>query len=181
MMIEFGPHRLQLVLGDIAHETTDAIVTAANAQLAGGGGVDGAVHRAAGPELLAELKTRYPEGCPTGSVVVTGAGRLSARYVFHAVGPIWQGGHRGEPELLKRACRQCLESAWEHQCQSIAMPALSSGAYGYPVDLAALHLLQAVSEMLETHPQASPLLLRFVLYDAGTYAAFSRVLETLAE
>ena len=118
-------------------EAVDAIVNAANSSLAGGGGVDGAIHRRGGPSLMAETDARYPEGCPTGSAVVTGAGTLDAKHVFHAVGPIWRGGGRGEAELLAGAYRRCLELAVEHECKSIAFPSLSTGAYSYPMDQAA--------------------------------------------
>src|SRR5690242_13865086 len=100
MFVQFGPCRLELVQGNITEQVVDAIVNAANSALAGGGGVDGAIHRAAGPDLIAETRLRYPQGCPTGSAVATSAGKLKARQVFHAVGPIWSGGREGEPEAL---------------------------------------------------------------------------------
>ena len=137
MLVQFGACRLELVQGDIAQQEVDAIVNAANARLAGGGGVDGAIHRAAGPTLMNETRTKYPHGCPTGSAVATSAGHLPAKFVFHAVGPIWRGGVSGEAGLLISAQRRCLELAVEHACRSIAFPAISTGAYGYPVDLAA--------------------------------------------
>lgn len=181
MIVEFGPHRLQLVQGDITQQIVDAIVNAANSALAGGGGVDGAIHRAGGPSLLEETRRRYPEGCPTGDAVVTAAGKLTAKHVFHAVGPIWRGGHRGEPELLQSAYRRCLELAQVHGCHSIAFPALSTGAYGYPIDLAAEHSLTAMQQFLSAAADATPLAIRIVLFDGGAYAAFARVLETMVE
>ncbi|MEE8452000.1 MAG: macro domain-containing protein, partial [Thermoguttaceae bacterium] len=120
---------------------------------------------------------RYPEGCPTGSAVATGAGTLPAKHVFHAVGPIWRGGGRGEPELLAGAYRRCLELAVEHQCDSIAFPSLSTGAYSYPMDQAARIALSTAIEFLKTHDR--PELVRFVLFDAGAYGVFAETLNTL--
>jgi len=118
-----------VVLGDIAAQETDAIVNAANPRLAGGGGVDGAIHRAGGPAILAETRRRYPNGCPTGSAVISGGGLLRTKYVIHAVGPVWSGGGNGEAELLASAYRTSLDLAAEHACRSVALPALSTGAY----------------------------------------------------
>src|SRR5262245_4333127 len=129
--------RIELVQGDITVQEVDAIVNAANSELAGGGGVDGAIHRAAGPILMQQTDERYPQGCPTGSAVPTDGGRLKARYVFHAVGPVWRGGTANEADLLASAFRRCLELAVEHACDSVAFPAISTGVYGYPKDLAA--------------------------------------------
>lgn len=179
MRVQFGSCRLELVQGDITHQQVDAIVNAANSELAGGGGVDGAIHRAAGGALMRETGEQYPEGCPTGSAVATGAGRLAAKFVFHAVGPVWRGGQRGEPELLRSAYIRCLELAAEHDCQSLAFPAISTGVYGYPVDLAAGVSLAATRDFLTEHGQ--PELVRFVLFDAGSYGAFARVLESMTE
>src|SRR5205823_13448246 len=145
----------------------DAIVNAANSQLAGGGGVDGAIHRAAGPLLMEQTEARYPEGCPTGSAVATDGGRLKARYVFHAVGPVWRGGGANEAALLAGAYRRCLELAVEHACASIAFPAISTGVYGYPKDLAAEVSLTTAREHLTQN--SAPQLVRFVLFDAGTF------------
>jgi O-acetyl-ADP-ribose deacetylase (regulator of RNase III) len=176
MFALFGKSRLELVQGDITAQEVDAIVNAANSQLAGGGGVDGALHRAAGALLMEQTDARYPEGCPTGSAVATDAGRLKARYVFHAVGPVWRGGGAGEAALLASAVRRCLELAVEHACTSIAFPAISTGVYGYPKDLAAEVSLGTTREFLVKH--TDPLLVRFVLFDAGTFGAFARVLES---
>jgi O-acetyl-ADP-ribose deacetylase (regulator of RNase III) len=126
---------------------------------------------------MAETDAKYPDGCVTGSAVISGAGQLPARYVIHAVGPIWSGGQHGEAELLAAAYRRCLELAVEHGCRSIAFPALSAGAYGYPRDQAARVALSAVIEFLKTHGQ--PPLVRFVLFDAGAYGAFAAALEEL--
>jgi O-acetyl-ADP-ribose deacetylase (regulator of RNase III) len=168
---------LELVQGDITRQQVDAIVNAANSRLAGGGGVDGAIHDAAGPTLMQQTGERYPDGCPTGSAVATDAGDLDAKYVFHAVGPVWGGGFKKEAELLASAYRRCLELALEHECRSIAFPAISTGAYGYPMDLAAETSLATVREFLLEH--ANPELVRFVLFDGGAYGAFARVLEEL--
>src|SRR5262245_15827889 len=124
---------LELHQGDITLEAVDAIVNAANHALAGGGGVDGAIHDAGGPSIMEETARRYPKGCPTGSAVITSAGKLPARFVIHAVGPIWRGGNADEAELLEGAYWRSLELAAEHNCKSIALPALSTGAYGYPM------------------------------------------------
>ncbi len=170
-----GNCRLELVVGDITAQALDAIVNAANSALAGGGGVDGAIHRAAGPELMQQLRQNYPQGCPVGGAVVTASGRLPARYVFHAVGPIWRGGRQGEEATLRSAYRVCLELAEELACESIAFPAISTGAYGYPLDLATQ---AALSELHAFLPQAQSLqLVRCVLFDEGVYGAYCRVLE----
>ena len=179
MIVQFGSSRIELSQGDITTQQVDALVNAANARLAGGGGVDGAIHRAAGPALMDETRAKFPDGCPTGSAVATSAGRLSARFVFHAVGPIWRGGVANESNLLASAYRRCLELAVEHSCRSIAFPALSTGAFGYPMDLAAEQSLSVVREFLIEHQQ--PELVRFVLFDPGSFGAFARALETMAE
>lgn len=132
----FGAGTLQLVQADITTLAVDAIVNAANSSLAGGGGVDGAVHRAGGPEIMRELRERY-DGCPTGEAVVTGAGRLRARAVIHAVGPRWRGGTRGEPDLLRSAYRSAFALAREHGHRTVAAPSISTGIYGFPIDRAA--------------------------------------------
>lgn len=168
---------LELLQGDITHQRVDALVNAANSRLTGGGGVDGAIHRAAGSELLQETRHRYPEGCPTGSAVVTGPGQLPVKYLFHAVGPVWQGGRQKESDLLKSAYRSCLQLALEHDCQSIAFPAISTGVYGYPADRAAVDALGEIIDFLRQ--LESPLHVKVVLLGAGPYGAFSRVLEEL--
>ncbi len=179
MIVEFQSCRVRLVQGDITHQEVDAIVNAANAALAGGSGVDGAVHRAGGPSLMRETRQRYPDGCPAGSAVATTAGSLRAKHVFHAVGPIWSGGHRGEPNLLASAYRTCLELAVQHDCGSIAFPAISTGVYGYPIDLAANTSLSTVRDFLIV--QGKPADVRFVLFGEGAYGAFARALEALSE
>ena len=170
---------LELHQGDITLEETDAIGNAANSHLAGGGGVDGAIHRRGGPAIMAETAAKYPQGCPTGSAVISTAGNLKARYVIHAVGPVWHGGQRGEAELLAGAYRRCFELAVEHGCRTIALPALSTGAYGYPMDLAARAALETAIDFLRQHGR--PERVRFVLFDAGAYGAFAAALEELVE
>ncbi len=179
MVRRVGDNRIELAQGDIAREEVDAVVNAANARLAGGGGVDGAIHRAAGLSLMEETRRRYPDGCPTGSAVATRAGNLKAKYVFHAVGPVWQGGEAGEEEALRSAVAKCLDLADAHGCDSLAIPAIGAGAYGYPLDLAAAALLGETLDHLRTAER--PRLVRFVLFDAGAYGQFARTLETLTD
>ena len=168
---------VELRQGDITLEPLDAIVNAANSQLAGGGGVDGAIHRRGGPEIMRDTDARYPQGCPTGSAVISTAGKLPAKFVIHAVGPVWSGGQRGEPELLAEVYRRSLELAVEHGCRSIALPALSTGAYRYPMDQAAGVALSTAIDFLKQHGQ--PELVRFVLFDAAAYGAFATALAEL--
>jgi O-acetyl-ADP-ribose deacetylase (regulator of RNase III) len=177
MEINIGSCKLDLVHGDITQQSTDAMVNAANRQLAGGGGVDGAIHRGGGPSIMAETREKYPQGCPTGEAVITGAGQLPARYVIHTVGPIWRGGKQGEPDLLASAYRRSLEVAVDHHCQSVAFPSLSTGAYGYPLDLAARIALRTVMAFLQERQQ--PAWVRFVLFDQGTLDTFVQMLTGL--
>lgn len=177
MRISINGQTVELHQGDITLSEVDAIVNAANSRLAGGGGVDGAIHRRGGPDIMAETRAKYADGCPTGSAVITGAGHLPARYVIHAVGPVWAGGARGEAELLAAAYRRCLELAVEHGCRSIALPALSAGAYRYPIDQAARVALASAIAFLQGHGR--PSLVRFVLFDAGAYGAFAAALEEM--
>ncbi len=179
MQVHIGSCVLELATGDITRQTTDAIVNAANSQLAGGGGVDGAIHRAGGPSIMAETRQRYPQGCPTGNAVITGAGQLPARYVIHAVGPIWHGGQQREAEQLASAYQKSLTVAVAHQCHSVAFPSLSTGAYGYPVALAAHTALTTVLAFLRQHEQ--PSCVRFVLFDSGTYTAYAAALREMQD
>lgn len=168
---------LELVMGDIAVQEVDAIVNAANSRLAGGGGVDGAIHRAGGPAIMAETNERYPDGCATGSAVVSGAGRLKAKHVIHAVGPFWNGGTRGEAALLAAAYRTALALAVEHECRSIALPALSTGAYRYPLDEAAQVAVATAVTFLEELGKDSPLdVVRFVLFSDDALTVFAAAL-----
>jgi O-acetyl-ADP-ribose deacetylase (regulator of RNase III) len=168
---------LELVQGNIVQQTVDAIVNAANRHLAGGGGVDGAIHRAGGPTIMQETRQRYPQGCPTGSAVITRAGDLPVRHVIHAVGPVWRGGGAGEAELLAGAYRRALELAEEADCRSLAFPALSTGAYGYPLTEAAIVALTTVREYLSANTKLA--LVRFVLFDSAPLNAFAESLEAL--
>ena len=178
MRVSIQGRTLELALGDISEQQVDAIVNAANSQLAGGGGVDGAIHRRGGPTIIAETAKRYPQGCPTGSAVVTAAGNLPARYVIHAVGPRWSGGEAGEAELLASAYRAALALASQQQCKSVALPALSCGVYGYPVDRACRIALATTRSFLEQDPTVE--LARFVLFSEGMLGAFSAALEELS-
>lgn len=166
--------KLVLVEGDITLQEVDALVNAANSGLRGGGGVDGAIHRAGGPSIMAAC--RALGGCPTGDAVVTGAGNLPARWVVHAVGPIWEGGTRGEPGQLASAYRRALEEAVKAGARTVALPSLSTGAYGYPLDLAAPLALQAVRAFLAA-PGHDLREVRFVLFGAAAFAAYERALQ----
>jgi O-acetyl-ADP-ribose deacetylase len=165
------PAMIEAVRGDITEQSVDAIVNAANSSLLGGGGVDAAIHRAAGPELLAEC--RLLGGCDTGDAKVTGAGRLAARHVIHTVGPVWRGGESSEPELLASCHRRSLEIAAELGCRTVAFPAISTGIYGYPVELAASVAVAAVREA----PASSVEVVRFVLHSDGDLDVFRRALR----
>ena len=178
MRLKIGNSLLEITQGDIVQQHVDAIVNAANSALAGGTGVNGAIHSAGGPEIMAETSRRYPNGCPSGSAVASGGGRLPVKFVFHAVGPVWQGGTKGERATLKGTYESCMWLALEHECASIAFPAISTGVYGYPMDLAAEDALAATTEFLRRYQR--PALVRFVLFSAGATAAFERVLEELS-
>ena len=177
MQASIGPCKLELVTGDITLQATDAIVNAANSRLAGGGGVDGAIHRRGGPGIMEETRRRYPRGCRTGAAVVTEAGQLAARYVIHAVGPIWKGGHSDEEAALASAYRCSLEIAGSRQCSSVAFPSLSTGAYAYPLQRAAHVALHTVATYLRLKNE--PELVRFVLFDDQIYTAYRKALTAL--
>lgn len=172
------PASLEIVQGDITGVSVDAIVNAANSALAGGGGVDGAIHRAAGPGLMAELRA-LGHGCPTGSAVLTGSGLLAAngvRHVVHAVGPIWRDGQSGEAELLASAYAAACRLAEEAGDRTVAFPAISCGVYGYPVEAAAAIALRTVRDCLAAGPLARA---TFVLFSPDTFEAFAAALLAL--
>jgi O-acetyl-ADP-ribose deacetylase (regulator of RNase III) len=169
---------IELVRGDITQQETDAIVNAANTTLLGGGGVDGAIHRAGGPEILAECERLG--GCATGDAKITHGGRLRARFVIHAVGPVHRDGRHGEAELLASAYRRSLEVAVEHGLRSVAFPSISTGAYRFPIDRAASVALGTVARFLAEDPGKLDLV-RFVLFSDGDLAAYEAALGGLSE
>lgn len=176
MELRVNEKTVALVRGDITTFEAEAIGNAANAALAGGGGVDGAIHRAAGPTLMQDLQ-RYA-GCPTGSAVITHAGDLGARHVIHAVGPRWRDGGHGEPEQLSSAYRRTLELAEEAGCSTLALPSISTGIYAFPLEQAAPLALTAVCDFLANRA-ARLTRVTFVLFDAATLAAYAEALRRL--
>jgi O-acetyl-ADP-ribose deacetylase (regulator of RNase III) len=168
---------ITLHLGDITTDPdADAIVNAANSSLVGGGGVDGGIHRAAGPSILDEC--RLHGGCETGDARVTSAGRLPARHIIHAVGPVWRGGAAGEPELLASCYRRAVQLAAEHGCRRVAFPAISTGIFGYPLEQAAGVAISATRVALEQHSGVEEV--RFWLFDERAYRAFAAALGELS-
>lgn len=167
--------RIEIIQGDITRSRVDAIANAANTSLLGGGGVDGAIHRAAGPELLAECRTLH--GCETGKAKITKGYNLPAKYVLHTPGPVWYGGNRGEPELLAGCYRSCLDLSSQYGCKTVDFPSISTGVYGYPVDKAAAVALRAILESLEAHPDIERV--RMVCFDSRTKAAYEAALAAL--
>ena len=174
--VTIGTSRLELVEGDITQQDTEAIVNAANTTLLGGGGVDGAIHRAGGPEILEEC--RKIGGCPTGEARITTGGRLKARWVIHTVGPVYRDGKHREPELLASAYRNSLRLASERGIKSVAFPSISTGAYGYPMADAARIALSTVIEYLRQHPEIT--LVRFVLFGQAALRSYEEALESVA-
>ena len=166
------PDAIQLIQGDITQQVVDAIVNAANTSLLGGGGVDGAIHRAAGPELLAEC--RALQGCPTGEAKITRGYRLSARWVIHTVGPVWRGGEHHEDEMLASCYRRSLEVAAAHEVRSLAFPAISTGIYGFPLERATRIAVREVRAFLEKNPTIEKVV--FVCFDRHTLDCYTRVL-----
>ena len=169
--------KLSIVQGDITKQETDAIVNAANPSLMGGGGVDGAIHRAGGPAILEACKRIVARQgrLPTGKAVITTGGNLKAKHVIHTVGPIWRGGDSGEPQLLASAYRECLKLATGKNLSSISFPSISTGAYGYPVDKAAKVALQAVVSFVEEQPTSLKEVV-IVLFDSRTYQSYCSAL-----
>jgi len=174
--------KLRIIQGDITQQGTDAIVNAANSSLMGGGGVDGAIHRAGGPAILAECKQIVAKQgrLPTGEAVITTGGNLKAKYVIHTVGPIWHGGSKGEPELLASAYKESLKTAAENNLNSLSFPSISTGAYGYPVDQAAKVALNSVIAFLSESATSVEGVV-FVLFDSRTLEAYSSALKEMAE
>jgi O-acetyl-ADP-ribose deacetylase (regulator of RNase III) len=175
MEVKINNSILSLVEGDITKEETDAIVNAANSRLAGGGGVDGAIHQAGGPSIMQEC--RKIGGCPTGQAVITTAGNLKAKYVIHTVGPVYQDGTKGEATLLERAHLQSLKLVSSKKLKSVAFPAISTGVYGYPVSEAAHIALTTVIDYLKEHADIG--LVRFVLFGSKTYEIFTEELRKI--
>ncbi|OLD66321.1 MAG: O-acetyl-ADP-ribose deacetylase [Acidobacteria bacterium 13_1_40CM_2_68_5] len=169
-----GRTRLVLVEGDITRQDVDAIVNAANPSLLGGGGVDGAIHRAGGPQILEECRAVVARQgrCPAGQAVVTGGGRLKARHVIHAVGPVWHGGSRGEDDLLRSAYINCLRLALSVAARSLAFPSISTGAYGFPIERAARIAFEAVRELVREECPLDEV--RFVTFSRGDFLVYAR-------
>jgi len=168
-----GSATIEAIMGDITKEQVDAVVNAANKTLLGGGGVDGAIHRAGGPAILEEC--RKLGGCETGDAKITTAGRMPAKFVIHTVGPVYRGGRQGEPEKLARCYRRSLEVAIENGVRSVAFPAISCGVYGYPIPEAARIAVNTVRDFLESHSGIEQV--RFVLFGADTFAPFQEALR----
>ncbi len=173
MRAALGKGVVELVQGDITEQRVDAVVNAANARLAGGGGVDGAIHRRGGPSIMAEC--RAIGGCPTGSTVITGGGKLPCRFVLHTVGPVWRGGGDGEPDLLASCYRTALALAAERGLASVAFASISTGVYSYPVDKAAAVAIGEIAAFLEEN--AVPGLVRMAAFDGKTLAAYEHALR----
>ena len=166
---------IEIILGDITRQSVDAIVNAANCSLLGGGGVDGAIHRAAGPELLAECRSLH--GCETGKAKITKGYRLPAKYVIHTPGPVWHGGGYGEAELLASCYRSCLELASQNGCETVDFPSISTGVYHFPLEKAAEIAIGTIAAYLREHPEIKRV--RIVCFDERTKAFYDRALENL--
>lgn len=164
---------LTITLGDITKVKADAIVNAANTSLLGGGGVDGAIHRAAGPELLAECRMLH--GCKTGQAKITKGYKLPAGYVIHTPGPVWNGGGKREEELLKSCYENCLRLAAEHGCRTVAFPSISTGIYRFPLEKASVIAVTAIQEFLKEHPDMD---IQMVCFDQRTLEYYRKALET---
>jgi len=180
--VEWNGAKLSVMRGDITEQPTDVIVNAANGGLMGGGGVDGAIHRRGGPAILEACReirrTEYPDGLPAGGAVLTTAGELPARWVVHAVGPVWRGGDAGEAEALASAYRESMRRSSEVAARSIAFPSISTGAYGYPVARAAEIAVGAVAAWLREH-RSGPREVCWVAFSASDFEVYARALEAL--
>lgn len=168
-------NRIEIIQGDITKQAVDAIVNAANCSLLGGGGVDGAIHRAAGPELLAECRTL--NGCKTGEAKITKGYKLPAKYVIHTPGPVWHGGSKGEAELLRSCYLNCLALASENGCKTVDFPSISTGVYHFPLEKASGIAIGAIAEYLSAHPELERV--RMVCFDERTKGYYEAALENL--
>ena len=175
MQVTINKSQLELVEGDITQQDTEAIVNAANPSLLGGGGVDGTIHRAAGPGLLEECRTL--DGCQTGDAKITEGYRLKAKHVIHTVGPVYNRDGQRAPELLASAYRRSLEVASENNVRSVSFPSISTGAYGYPIDEAAPLALHTAINYLESHTDVE--LVRFVLFGRRAYQVYEKALQEI--
>jgi O-acetyl-ADP-ribose deacetylase (regulator of RNase III) len=176
-----GVTALTLIRGDITQQDTDSIVNAANSSLLGGGGVDGAIHRAGGPQILEECKAiRAKQGeCPTGEAVITSGGQLKARYVIHTVGPVWHGGKHREDELLGNAYRNSLRLAAQNKVQTVAFPSISTGVYGFPIERASKIAFRVVADFAKENPQLNEV--RFVVFSQKDFDVYSPLFEPTAK
>ncbi len=168
-------NKIEIIQGDITKQKVDAIVNAANCSLLGGGGVDGAIHRAAGPELLAEC--RGLNGCKTGEAKITRGYKLPAKYVIHTPGPVWHGGTKYEPELLSACYISCLELASEYGCKTVDFPSISTGVYRFPLERASKIAIGTISDFLKFHPEIERV--RMVCFDEKTKEYYDKALESL--
>ena len=167
--------KIKTILGDITKQNVDAIVNAANTSLLGGGGVDGAIHRAAGPELLAECRTL--NGCRTGEAKITKGHKLPAKYVIHTPGPVWHGGSKNEPQLLASCYRSCLTLAVEKGCKTVDFPSISTGVYHFPLEKASVIAINTIADFLKQHPEIEQV--RMVCFDEKTKAHYDKAIAAL--
>ncbi len=180
MEAEIGKTKLSLIQGDITLQETEAIVNAANTSLLGGGGVDGAIHRAGGPKILEECKAIRAKqgGCPTGEAVITSGGNMKAKYVIHTVGPVWSGGNRNEEQLLRNAYYNSLNLAGENGIKSVSFPSISTGVYRFPIDKASRIALNTVKEFLQKHNFVE---VRFVLFSERDLKVYEDALREICK
>ncbi len=180
METEIGKTKLSLIQGDITLQETEAIVNAANTSLLGGGGVDGAIHRAGGPKILEECKAIRAKqgGCPTGEAVITSGGNMKAKYVIHTVGPVWSGGNRNEEQLLRNAYYNSLNLAGEKGIKSVSFPSISTGVYRFPIDKASRIALNTVKEFLQKHNFAE---VRFMLFSERDLKVYEDALKEICK